>query len=229
MWLQSSSRLKSHNFFIFENQFGALLDYVLFWNYEKMCRNFPFLWLGDNVLSMIWRHYITTTNEILFLSLQFNFCPYERYFTSCWYISDNGAKFWIYFNCHSLSAENYKKIFFRWESGPPSWAFLSSQAESGQQRLAGLARLARLPRFPRPGKKETANVKIILDSHRNCSNLSFISVFSVFQIVKFKNEACTTNTGEMGTCYTESECQSAGGTPAGSCASSFGSCCLCKS
>ena len=121
------------------------------------------------------------------------------------------------------------KNFFRWESGPPSWAFLSSQAESGQQRLAGLARLARLPRFPRPGKKETANVKIILDSHRNCSNLSFISVFSVFQIVKFKNEACTTNTGEMGTCYTESECQSAGGTPAGSCASSFGSCCLCKS
>jgi len=52
--------------------------------------------------------------------------------------------------------------------------------------------------------------------------------FSVFQIVKFKNEACTTNTGEMGTCYTESECQSAGGTPAGSCASSFGSCCLFK-
>ena len=43
MWLQGSSRLKSHNFFIFENQFGALLDYVLFWNYEKMCRNFPFL------------------------------------------------------------------------------------------------------------------------------------------------------------------------------------------
>ena len=79
------------------------------------------------------------------------------------------------------------------------------------------------------GQERDANVKIILDSHRNCSNLSFISVFSVFQIVKFKNEACTTNTGEMGTCYTESECQSAGGTPAGSCASSFGSCCLCKS
>jgi len=52
--------------------------------------------------------------------------------------------------------------------------------------------------------------------------------FSVFQIVKFKNEACTANTGEMGTCYTESECTAAGGTAAGSCASSFGTCCLFK-
>lgn len=52
--------------------------------------------------------------------------------------------------------------------------------------------------------------------------------FSVFQIVKFKNEACTTETGEMGTCYTESECTTAGGTAAGTCASSFGTCCLFK-
>jgi len=52
--------------------------------------------------------------------------------------------------------------------------------------------------------------------------------FSVFQIVKFKNEACTTDTGEMGTCYTESECTTAGGSPSGSCASSFGACCLFK-
>ena len=56
-----------------------------------------------------------------------------------------------------------------------------------------------------------------------------ISVFSVFQIVKFKNEACTTSTGEMGTCYTESECTAAGGTASGTCASSFGTCCLCES
>ena len=56
-----------------------------------------------------------------------------------------------------------------------------------------------------------------------------ISVFSVFQIVKFKNEACTTSTGEMGTCYTESECTAAGGEASGSCASSFGTCCLCES
>jgi len=52
--------------------------------------------------------------------------------------------------------------------------------------------------------------------------------FSVFQIVKFKNEACTTDTGEMGTCYTESECSNAGGTASGSCASAFGTCCLFK-
>ena len=61
------------------------------------------------------------------------------------------------------------------------------------------------------------------------SQYGFLSVFSVFQIVKFKNEACTTNTGEMGTCYTESECSDAGGMAAGDCASSFGTCCMCKS
>jgi len=49
--------------------------------------------------------------------------------------------------------------------------------------------------------------------------------FSVFQIVKFENGACPTTTGDMGTCYTEAECLAKGGTPQGTCASSFGVCC----
>lgn len=49
--------------------------------------------------------------------------------------------------------------------------------------------------------------------------------FSVFQIVKFQNEACPTSTGDVGTCYTEAECMAKGGTPQGACASSFGVCC----
>ena len=57
---------------------------------------------------------------------------------------------------------------------------------------------------------------------------SVVSVFSVFQIVKFENGACPTTTGDMGTCYTEAECLAKGGTPQGTCASSFGVCCRCK-
>jgi len=50
-------------------------------------------------------------------------------------------------------------------------------------------------------------------------------LFSVFQIVKFNNDVCTTSDGNFGTCYTEAECKDAGGTDSGSCASGFGVCC----
>jgi len=49
--------------------------------------------------------------------------------------------------------------------------------------------------------------------------------FSVFQIVKFKNGQCTTDTGDYGTCYTEAECAMKGGMAGGPCASQFGVCC----
>jgi len=50
-------------------------------------------------------------------------------------------------------------------------------------------------------------------------------LFSVFQIVKFNNDACTTTGGGLGTCYTESECTKLGGSKNGNCASGFGVCC----
>ena len=53
-------------------------------------------------------------------------------------------------------------------------------------------------------------------------------VLSVFQIVKFKNGACPASDGNMGTCFTEAECSSKGGTASGSCASGFGVCCICE-
>ena len=56
----------------------------------------------------------------------------------------------------------------------------------------------------------------------------FISVFSVFQIVKFNNDACNAVDGTMGTCYTASECTAKGGTERGPCASGFGVCCVSK-
>jgi len=55
-------------------------------------------------------------------------------------------------------------------------------------------------------------------------------LFSIFQIVRFNNEACTTSDGNPGTCYTAAECTNAepagrGGEERGSCASGFGVCC----
>jgi len=49
---------------------------------------------------------------------------------------------------------------------------------------------------------------------------------SVFQIVKFKNEACPANNGDTGICFTETECADRGGVAAGDCASAFGVCCV---
>ncbi|TRY62029.1 hypothetical protein TCAL_13784 [Tigriopus californicus] len=53
-------------------------------------------------------------------------------------------------------------------------------------------------------------------------------LFSIFNIVTFKNEACTT-TGAgnlVGTCLTSTECTAKGGSPSGNCAAGFGVCCL---
>jgi len=49
---------------------------------------------------------------------------------------------------------------------------------------------------------------------------------SVFQIVKFKNEVCSADSGEDGTCFTEAECSAKGGIASGTCASAFGVCCV---
>ena len=49
---------------------------------------------------------------------------------------------------------------------------------------------------------------------------------SVFNVVKFPNSACGADNGFNGTCYTSSECSSKGGQASGTCASSFGVCCV---
>lgn len=51
-------------------------------------------------------------------------------------------------------------------------------------------------------------------------------MFSVFQIVKFNNDACNAIDGTLGTCYTASECTANGGEERGNCASGFGVCCV---
>jgi len=55
--------------------------------------------------------------------------------------------------------------------------------------------------------------------------------FSLFSVVTFKNEECTSDTSlaggaRKGTCYTTTECSDKGGTKSGNCASGFGVCCV---
>lgn len=49
---------------------------------------------------------------------------------------------------------------------------------------------------------------------------------SLFTIVSFKNDACTSLTGNNGTCFSARDCDSQGGVKSGTCASGFGVCCL---
>lgn len=51
--------------------------------------------------------------------------------------------------------------------------------------------------------------------------------FSIFQIIKFENSPCIGGT-RNGTCFTEAECEDAGGTTDGECADGFGVCCITK-
>merc|ERR1719400_1212118 len=61
----------------------------------------------------------------------------------------------------------------------------------------------------------------------NVSNSRAPKQLSVFTVVKFPNDVCISGTsGRNGTCYTNSECSAKGGAASGSCASSFGVCCI---
>jgi len=50
-------------------------------------------------------------------------------------------------------------------------------------------------------------------------------LFSVFEIVRFNNEACTGDDGKAGVCYTAAQCTDMKGMATGNCAMGFGVCC----
>ena len=55
----------------------------------------------------------------------------------------------------------------------------------------------------------------------------YIEQFSLFSVVQFPNDECTSSTAStLGTCYTSSECGSRSGSASGSCAAGFGVCCV---
>ncbi|ROT66267.1 neuropilin-1 isoform X1 [Penaeus vannamei] len=51
-------------------------------------------------------------------------------------------------------------------------------------------------------------------------------LFPVINIITFDNAPCTAQSGEMGTCYSQKECEGLSGTPSGTCANGFGICCV---
>jgi len=68
---------------------------------------------------------------------------------------------------------------------------------------------------------------LVLSNNNTQSIQKANKALSVFTVVRFPNEVCTSSTsGRNGTCYTASECTSRGGSSSGSCASSFGVCCV---
>ena len=65
----------------------------------------------------------------------------------------------------------------------------------------------------------------------NVLNKFYISgkLFSLFSVVAFPNDECTTETNSVrGVCYSDDDCGTKGGTASGTCASGFGVCCLFK-
>ncbi|CAG7717028.1 unnamed protein product [Allacma fusca] len=50
----------------------------------------------------------------------------------------------------------------------------------------------------------------------------------LFSIVSFDNVACNGTSGEVGTCYSQAECNTLGGTTNGRCAGNYGVCCTIK-
>merc|ERR1712013_70565 len=65
-------------------------------------------------------------------------------------------------------------------------------------------------------------------AHNKTEGVRGGKVFSLFSIVQFPNEACTSTSGTYsnGTCFTANECSSNGGSANGNCASGFGVCCV---
>ena len=49
-------------------------------------------------------------------------------------------------------------------------------------------------------------------------NLRDKKLFSLFSVVTFKNDGCSSSSSRNGTCYTSSECLSKGGLAKGNCA-----------
>merc|ERR1712016_444727 len=67
---------------------------------------------------------------------------------------------------------------------------------------------------------------VSVSSAKNITDSREGKYLSVFNVVSFPNDACGATNGFNGTCYTASECTTLGGTASGTCASSFGVCCV---
>eukprot|EP00095_Tigriopus_kingsejongensis_P006845 maker-scaffold82_size396747-snap-gene-2.39 protein:Tk06845 transcript:maker-scaffold82_size396747-snap-gene-2.39-mRNA-1 annotation:"hypothetical protein TcasGA2_TC015389" len=74
-----------------------------------------------------------------------------------------------------------------------------------------------------PTKQSTEGVELLLGFEP--AEHPTRKIMSMFQVVKFPNEACAGGDSKNGTCYTANECKARGGTNGGACAAGFGVCC----
>ena len=88
-----------------------------------------------------------------------------------------------------------------------------------------LALVALSKQEPEENREKRSNSFFFIFSEK--SLIFYISVFSLFNVVTFKNDACaSSDSGRNGTCYTTTECQNKGGRALGNCAAGFGVCCV---
>jgi len=78
-----------------------------------------------------------------------------------------------------------------------------------------------------------ATILVILAIISKCQSRNFTQqreqrLFSLFSIVQFQNDECTSvsSSTTLGTCFTSSECSAKSGTASGNCAAGFGVCCV---
>jgi len=89
--------------------------------------------------------------------------------------------------------------------------------------VTAIAGIAGSPMEPKHAPKDTqAKAEVVEEEGADREG----KLFSVFQIVKFNNDACEAVDGNTGTCYTAAECSNLGGQARGNCASGFGVCCV---
>ena len=77
--------------------------------------------------------------------------------------------------------------------------------------------------------RQTCGKKVIKISLMQICKYNFLlEQFSLFSVVQFPNEECTSTSSSTttGTCYTSSECTSRSGSASGTCAAGFGVCCV---
>jgi len=76
------------------------------------------------------------------------------------------------------------------------------------------------------GPKVSNNLQKNIAQHSSAGNNREKKLFSMFSLVTFPNEECTSSDSECGTCMTASECSGLKGLVSGSCAQGFGACCV---
>ena len=89
---------------------------------------------------------------------------------------------------------------------------ISNAPQTEQQKIISLC----IERITRPGAVSIFYIHFYVP----------VGLLSLFAVVQFKNNECTSSNGDTGVCYTSTECTNNGGSASGNCAVGFGVCCI---